>query len=306
MGYILPFSFAQDTDTFMMKSFIFLAACLAAVLAEPHYVHYGAGAYPYLSGAYPYALGAPITYSAHAPVVAPVTYSAPTPVAAPVTYSVPAPVVAPVTYTAAAPVAPVHEYTLPVAPVFDGKAPEPVQDNPEVAAAKAAHIAKVEGNVLPAEHVFAPEELPVAPVFEGKQPVHVYTLPVAPVYDGKAPEPVQDEPEVAAAKAAHIALVESALAGQTYAPTYTHTVAPAEVKVVEAPVTPVVTYTTAPIAAPVAPLAARLPYAGFSGYHYAAAPAYTGYTGYPASYGYAAGYGASPATYAPYHTPYIG
>merc|ERR1712217_289508 len=88
------------------------------------------------------------------------------------------------------PVAPVHEYTLPVAPVFDGKAPEPVQDNPEVAAAKATHIAKVEGNVLPAEHVFAAEELPVAPV-------HVYSLPVAPVYDGKAPEPVQDEPEVA-------------------------------------------------------------------------------------------------------------
>merc|ERR1719189_1463341 len=192
-----------------MKSFIFLTACLAAVSAEPHYVHHGIGAYPYVSGAYPYALGAPITYSAHAPVVAPVTYSAPTPVAAPVTYSVPTPVVAPVTYTASAPVAPVHEYTLPVAPVFDGKAPEPVQHEPEVAAAKAAHIAKVEGNVLPAEHVFAAEELPVAPVFEGKQPVHVYTLPVAPVYDGKAPEPVQDEPEVAAAKAAHIALVES-------------------------------------------------------------------------------------------------
>merc|ERR1712241_298305 len=300
MGYILPFSFAQDTDTFMMKSFIFLTACLAAVSAEPHYVHHGVGAYPYVSGAYPYALGAPITYSAHAPVVAPVTYSAPTPVAAPVTYSVPAPVVAPVTYTAAAaPVAPVHEYTLPVAPVFDGKAPEPVQDNPDVAAAKAAHIAKVEGNVLPAEHVFAAEELPVAPV-------HVYSLPVAPVYDGKAPEPIQDTPEVVAARAEHLAAVEAALAGQTYAPTYTHTVAPAEVKVVEAPVAPVVTYTTAPIAAPVAPLAARLPYAGFAGYHYAAAPAYTGYTGYPATYGYASGYGAYPATYAPYHTPYIG
>merc|ERR1712156_847148 len=147
------------------------------------------------------------------------------------------------TYTL--PVAPVHEYELPVAPVFDGKAPEPVEDTPEVAAAKAAHIAKVEGNVLPAEHVF-------------------YDLPVAPVYDGKAPEPVQDTPEVAAAKAAHIALVEAnalpkapefydlpvapvdtpevaaakaehmkaveaALAGQTYAPTYTHTAPPAEV-----------------------------------------------------------------------------
>merc|ERR1712193_288698 len=226
-------------------------------------------------GAYPYALGAPITYSAHAPVVAPVTY------------------------TAQAPVAPVHHYTLPVAPTFDGKAPEPVQDNPDVAAAKAAHIAKVEGNVLPAEHVFAAEELPVSPV-------HVYSLPVAPVYDGVAPEPIQDTPEVVAARAEHLAAVEAALAGQTYAPTYTHTVAPTEIKVVEAPVAPVVTYTTAPIAAPVAPLAARLPYAGFAGYHYAAAPAYTGYTGYPASYGYAAGYGAYPTTYAPYHTPYIG
>merc|ERR1712241_632536 len=39
------------------------------------------------------------------------------------------------------PVAPVHEYTLPVAPVFDGVAPEPVQDTPEVAEAKAAHLA---------------------------------------------------------------------------------------------------------------------------------------------------------------------
>merc|ERR1712073_2801 len=298
MGYILPFSFALDTDTFMMKSFIFLTACLAAVSAEPHYVHHGVGAYPYVSGAYPYALGAPNTYSAHAPVVAPVPYSAPTPVAAPVTYSVPTPVVAPVTYTASAPVAPVHEYTLPVAPVheytlpvapvFDGKAPEPVQDNPEVAAAKAAHIALVESNTLP--------ETPI-----------VYELPVAPVYDGVAPEPIQDTPEVVAARAEHLAAVEAALAGQTYAPTYTHTVAPAEIKVVEAPVAPVVTYTTAPIAAPVAPLAARLPYAGFAGHHYAAAPVYTGYTGYPASYGYAAGYGAYPATYAPYHhTPYIG
>merc|ERR1712117_646287 len=152
---------------------------------------------------------------------------------------------------------------------FDGKAPEPVQDTPEVAAAKAAHIAKVEGNVLPAEHVF-------------------YDLPVAPVYDGKAPEPVQDTPEVAAAKAAHIALVEAnalpkapefydlpvapqdtaevaaakaehmkaveaALAGQTYAPTYTHTAPPAEVKVVEAPAA--VAYAATPIAAPIAPLA---------------------------------------------------
>merc|ERR1711963_1115389 len=206
-----------------------------------------------------------------------------------------------------------------VAPVFDGEAPEPVQDTPEVAAAKAAHIAKVEGNVLPAEHVFY--DLPVAPV-------HEYELPVAPVYDGKAPEPVQDTPEVAAAKAEHMKAVEAALAGQTYAPTYTHTAPPAEIKVVEAPAA--IAYAATPIAAPIAPLAARLPYAGYAGYHYAATPAvttaavapttvvasapvttaYAGY-GYPAGYGYAGygypyGYaGAYPAAYSAY-TPYAG
>merc|ERR1712156_565747 len=295
MGYILPFSFAQDTNTFIMKSFLLFTACLAVASAQ--YVHYGAGgytygagAYPYVTGAYPYAAGAyPVvtTGATYAPTytapvatptvaaapavtatqyhgqdelgntqygysninsakhevgnahgvqgtysyvdangivqttnyiaddlgfrvsatnlpVAPGTYTVPVAAHTPVTYAAPAPVVAPVTYAAAAPIvthaAPVHHYTLPVAPTFDGKAPEPVQDTPEVAAAKAAHIAKVEGNVLPAEHVFY--DLPVAPV-------HEYELPVAPVYDGKAPEPVQDTPEVAAAKAAHIALVEA-------------------------------------------------------------------------------------------------
>merc|ERR1711936_202996 len=295
MGYILPFSFAQDTNIFRMKSFLLFTACLAVTSAQ--YVHYGAGgytygagAYPYVTGAYPYAAGAyPVvttgatyapTYAAPAvtatqyhgqdelgntqygysninsakhevgnahgvqgtysyvdangivqttnyiaddlgfrvsatnlpvapgtpkvvapttPVVAPATYTVPVAAHTPVTYAAPAPVVAPVTYAAAAPIvthaAPVHHYTLPVAPTFDGKAPEPVQDTPEVAAAKAAHIALVEANQLPV-HTYT---LPVAPV-------HEYELPVAPVFDGVAPEPVQDTPEVAAAKAAHIAL----------------------------------------------------------------------------------------------------
>merc|ERR1712004_28621 len=362
MGYILPFSFAQDTNIFRMKSFLLFTACLAVTSAQ--YVHYGAGgytygagAYPYVTGAYPYAAGAyPVvttgatyapTYTAAAPavaaapaikatqyhgqdelgntqygysninsakhevgnahgvqgtysyvdangivqttnyiaddlgfrvsatnlpvapgtpevvapaapvvsvaattpVVAPATYTAPVASAAhtPVTYAAPAHVVAPVTYAAAAPIvthaAPVHHYTLPVAPTFDGKAPEPVQDTPEVAAAKAAHIALVEANQLPVHTYTLPVapvheyELPVAPVFDGKAPepvqdtpevaaakaAHIakvegnelpaehvfYDLPVAPVYDGVAPEPVQDTPEVAAAKAAHIALVEA-------------------------------------------------------------------------------------------------
>merc|ERR1712122_457339 len=42
------------------------------------------------------------------------------------------------------PVAPVHDAELPEAPVHDGVAPEPVQDTPEVAAAKADFAAKFE------------------------------------------------------------------------------------------------------------------------------------------------------------------
>ena len=59
-------------------------------------------------------------------------------------------------------------------------------------------------------------DLPVAPAVPEVEPlvapVHEYTLPVAPVFDGKAPEPVQDTPEVAAAKAEHLALLEAATA----------------------------------------------------------------------------------------------
>merc|ERR1711910_232323 len=76
------------------------------------------------------------------------------------------------------PVAPVHDAELPVAPVHNA-------------------------------------ELPVAPVHEYPlpvAPVHEYTLPVAPVYDGVAPAPVEKTPEVAAAKAEHLALVAAAAA----------------------------------------------------------------------------------------------
>ena len=66
---------------------------------------------------------------------------------------------------------PVHVAELPVAPVYDGVAP--------------VHDA----------------ELPVAPVYNG-------VAPVAPVYDGVAPEPVEDTPEVAAAKAEFLAAFE--------------------------------------------------------------------------------------------------
>merc|ERR1711962_518146 len=107
-------------------------------------------------------------------------------------------------------------------------------------------------------------------------PVHEYTLPVAPVFEGKAPEPVQDTPEVAAAKAEHLALLEAATAERRRRST------PADTERLEvaAPV-----LATAPVAAPVAPLAYGLPAAG---YGYGLPAAGYGYAGlHAAGYGYA-------------------
>merc|ERR1712241_803516 len=128
--------------------------------------------------------------------------------------------------------------------------------------------------------------LPVAPVFEGKAPVHEYTLPVAPVDTGVAPEPVQDTPEVAEAKAAHLALLAEATAAERRRRS-----TPADTEVLEAP-EPV--KIAAPIAAPIAPLAGypygALPYAGLP-----LAGAY-GYTGLPHLAGHAyAGLPVAPA-----------
>merc|ERR1719331_2912585 len=98
-------------------------------------------------------------------------------------------------------------------------------------------------------------ELPVAPVFEGVQapaPVHEYVLPVAPVYDGVAPAPVEDTPEVAAAKAEPLALVAAAAA-------------PAERK-----------RRSTPAATEVLAAAAPLPALGYAGLGYAGALPYAG------------------------------
>ncbi|XP_070508802.1 cuticle protein 16.8-like [Chironomus tepperi] len=76
---------------------------------------------------------------------------------------------------------------LPTPPVYDGKAPEPVEDTPEVKAAKAEHLSTVEK------------------VKNGEAPVA--TTEAAPL---KAPEPVEDTVEVKAAKAEHLKAVEVA------------------------------------------------------------------------------------------------
>jgi len=69
--------------------------------------------------------------------------------------------------------------------------------NPEGKVVKVSYTAGVNGFQVHSN------DLPVAPVAD-------LALPVAPVYTGVAPEPVQDTPEVAAAKAAHLELLAAA------------------------------------------------------------------------------------------------
>ncbi|KAL7024626.1 hypothetical protein ACKWTF_013133 [Chironomus riparius] len=76
---------------------------------------------------------------------------------------------------------------LPTPPVFEGKAPEPVEDTPEVKAAKAEHLSLV-AKAKNGEAIVAVSE--VTPL--------------------KAPEPVEDTVEVKAAKAEHLKAVEVA------------------------------------------------------------------------------------------------
>merc|ERR1711981_382415 len=92
--------------------------------------------------------------------------------------------------------------------------------------------------------------------------VHVYDLPVAPVFEGVAPEPVEDTPEVAAAKAEFQAAFDAAANREKRSTPAATTVLPAAV-----------------------PYAAGL---GYAGYPYAAGLGYAGY-GYAAGFPYAHG-----------------
>merc|ERR1712241_1531016 len=120
--------------------------------------------------------------------------------------------------------------------------------------------------------------LPVAPVFEGVQepaPVHVYELPVAPVYDGVAPAPVEDTPEVAKAKAEHLALLAAATAERRRKRRST------------------------PAATEVLAAAAPLPALGYAGLGYAGGLPYAG-LGYAGALPHVAGYAGYPYAGLPY------
>merc|ERR1711910_112106 len=227
MGDTLPFSFAQDTHL-TMNAFILLA-CVAAssaqYVAHPH-VHGVVGGYPYAAGAYPAA------YAAGAPVVAAGAYH-------PAAYAAAAPVVA-------APIAPSSQFQAQdefgntqygysnlnsqkheVGNTYTGVQGSYSYVDANGVVQTTNYIADGLGFRVQATN------LPVAPVAPEVEPlvapVHVYDLPVAPVYDGVAPAPVEDTPEVAAAKAAHLALLAGA-----EAPAAVEAEAPAAVEV-EAP-----------------------------------------------------------------------
>ena len=93
----------------------------------------------------------------------------------------------------------------PVAPVANLVAPVPVQDTPEVAAAKATHMAALAAARTPKVTPAAPAA-PAAPAVSAA-PLSIVSEPVAPsaapVANLVAPLPVQDTPEVAAAKREH-------------------------------------------------------------------------------------------------------
>merc|ERR1712066_66738 len=94
-------------------------------------------------------------------------------------------------------------------------------------------------------------------------------LPVAPVYDGVAPEPVQDTPEVAAAKAAHLAAVEATKAGERKRREAEPAILASGSRVLTAP-TPFIHN------APALP-ALHYGYPAYAGYGYAGFPGYAGY-----------------------------
>merc|ERR1711935_769756 len=167
------------------------------------------------------------------------------------------PLVAPV-HVYELPVAPVHEYVLPVAPVYTGVAPAAVEDTPEVAAAKAAHLALLAAAEAPAAvEVEAPVEV------EAEAPVAVEAEAVVEAEAPAAVEPVVEAEEVEA--------VVERRRRQT----------PANTEVLEA---------AAPLALPA--IAAPLGYAGlgYAGLGHAG----LGYAGVPAGLAYGAGAVAHP------------
>merc|ERR1712026_614016 len=208
MGSLVPFSITTNCT---MKSLLIFATVLAVGLAEEAKAVVATA--PYLYG-YPGYAGAPLAYN-YAPVAyanAPYTYAT-APVAA-----APAPVVAQ-TYAPAfaAPVpAPAVSSQFAAQDEFGNthygysnlNSAKQESGNAFTGVAGSYQYVDANGVLQTVNYVadalgfrVADSRLPVHNPELPVAPVHEYDLPVAPVYDGVAPEPVQDTPEVAAAKA---------------------------------------------------------------------------------------------------------
>merc|ERR1712238_85919 len=213
MGHTLPFSFAQDTHL-TMNAFITLFACIASASAAPQFggvyhprVH-GVAGYPYAAaGAY---AGAPI----------PAPYNPSSAFAAQDEFGN-------TQYGYSNLNSQKHE----VGNTYTGVQGSYSYVDANGIVQTTNYIAdglgfRVQATNLPVA--------PVAPVVEPLvAPVHVYELPVAPVHEYILPVAPVDTPEVAAAKAAHLALLaaaEAPAAVEVEAPVAVEAEAPAAVE----------------------------------------------------------------------------
>ena len=185
------------------------------------------------------------------------------------------------------------------ASVYQPEIPQQVQDTPEVAAAKAAHQiaydeAKKAADASPAEEEPSSDSV-----------VQDSAAPAAPVFQPELPQPVQDTPEVTAAKVAHQIAFDEAKKAESAASAADHAsqFAPAPVLAAGPAAAAVTSYSYHPTAYAAYPSYAAVPahapvasyaYGPVASYAYAAAPA--------PSYAYAAPFAAS--SYSPVHSQY--
>merc|ERR550519_3013350 len=214
-----------------MKLPVLLSAVVAACLAEEAKVlplasagypyaglHAGAYGYAGLHAAYPYALPAPAKVevkTVEAPALPALTYAA-APAAA---YAAAAPVIAAAPYTAGSQFHAQDEFgNLNYGYANINSAKQEVGNTYGGVSGGYSYV-DANGELQQVQYIadgagfrVADSRLPVAPVYDGVAPTFNPEPLVAPVFDGVAPAPVVDTPEVAEAKAAHLAAVEAAKA----------------------------------------------------------------------------------------------
>jgi len=190
------------------------------------------------------------------------------------------------------------------APVYQSEIPQQVQDTPEVAAAKVAHQIAYEEAKKAADASPAEEEPSSDAVVQDSAATAAAAAPAAPVFQAELPQPVQDTPEVAAAKVAHQIAFEEAKKAESaasaadlaskFAPAPVLATAPAAVTSYSYHPTAYAAYPSYAAVRAHAPVASYA-YGPVASYAYAAAPV--------PSYAYAAAPFAA-SSYSPVHSQY--